>query len=76
MFADPDRRAERAEQIVRHAWRDLPANDQRLLKAIGASQWTITVAALGQAVDELVQTAGYAPLDRRARRGLDAAADV
>lgn len=76
MCADPDRRSERAEQIVRHAWRDLPANDQRLLETIGASQWMITVAALGHAVDDLLQTAGYAPLDRRARRGLDAAAGV
>jgi hypothetical protein len=76
MFADPIRRDERAAQIVRHAWRDLPANDQRLLETIGASQWTITVEPVGRAVDGLLRSAGYAPLDQRARRGLDDAAGV
>lgn len=76
MFADPKRRDERAAHIVQHAWRDLPANDQRLLETIGASQWTITVEPVGHAVDGLLRSAGYAPLDQRARRGLDDAAGV
>jgi hypothetical protein len=31
-----------AEQIVRLAWRDLPAYDRELLQNIGASQWQVT----------------------------------
>ncbi len=76
MSSDPGRRYERAEQIVRHAWRDLPGNDQRLLQTIGASQWLITVTAVGHAVDDLLRSAGSAPLEHHARRGLDAAAGV
>jgi hypothetical protein len=54
MSSDPEGSYERAEQIVRHAWRDLPPNDQRLLQTIGASQWLINVTAVGHAVDDLL----------------------
>jgi hypothetical protein len=48
----PPDRAALAEQIVRSAWRDLPAYDRELLQNIGASQWQVTTHDLGLVVDD------------------------
>ncbi len=75
MVADDERRAARAEHIVLLAWRDLPAYDRELLQSIGASQWQVTTQALGQAVDDLLRSAGHAVgLGDRAVADLDIAA--
>ena len=76
MSADQERRWRRAQQIVEHAWRDLPAYDRHLLQSIGASQWLITTEATGRAVDDLLRSAGYERLSERAVRDLNAAAGV
>ncbi|MDP8908418.1 MAG: hypothetical protein M3N47_04715 [Chloroflexota bacterium] len=76
MSADQERLWRRAQQIIEHAWRDLPAYDRHLLQSIGASQWLITTEATGRAVDDLLRSAGYERLSERAVRDLNAAAGV
>jgi hypothetical protein len=74
----PDEPAQtaRAEQIVQHAWNDLPSYDRRLLESIGASQWRIVNTSLGGVVDDLLRSAGYARMNRRPVQDLDLAAGV
>lgn len=76
MSADQERLERRAQQIIEHAWRDLPAYDRHLLESIGASQWLITTQTTGRAVDDLLRSAGYERLSDRAVRELNAAAGV
>ena len=70
-----DRRA-LAEQIVQLAWLDLPPYDRELLESIGASQWTVTTAALGNVVEDLLRSAGSQHLPPGGVTALDRSAGV
>jgi hypothetical protein len=72
----PPGRAALAEQIVRSAWRDLPAYDRELLQNIGASQWQVTTHDLGRVVDDLLRSAGHAGLRPKDASALDDAVGV
>jgi hypothetical protein len=64
----------RAERVIELAWRDLPADDRHLLENIGAAQWVVERRGLGEAIDDLRRSAGYARLTGAQRLHLDRAA--
>lgn len=51
-----------ANDIVRQAWRDLPAGDRVLLEAISADQWQVCERSLGTYTDELLRSAARGSL--------------
>ena len=69
-------RLTRALRVVELAWRDLPRSHRQLLESIDASQWQVVDEPLQTAVDDLLYSAGYAPLPRHHRTGLERAAGV
>jgi hypothetical protein len=69
-------RRERAEQIVRLAWADLPAHHRQLLESIGASRWEVTAQGLGRRASDLFGSAGSGHLDAKAVAQLDEAVGV
>jgi hypothetical protein len=53
-----------ANDIVRRAWRDLPAGDRLLLEAINADQWEVCERTLGTYADELLRSADRGSLPK------------
>ena len=68
-----ERRLERARRIVDLAWRDLPGQHRLLLENIGASRWQVLDRPLGNSVNDLLISAGYAQLLPAGRVSLDRA---
>ncbi len=62
-----------AQRILRLAWAGLPPEHRRLLEAIGANGWDVTVCPLGTYADALLRSAGYPGLAPEHRIGRDRA---
>jgi hypothetical protein len=58
---------ERATAIVSKAWQQLPHEHRHLLEEVGAAQWTIVTAPLGQAIHRLLRSAGSRGLGEKAQ---------
>jgi hypothetical protein len=71
-----ERRHARAARIIDLAWADLPAEHRLLLENVGAARWRVVDQALADCVDDLLRSAGHAPIAPADRLGLADAVGV
>lgn len=67
---------ERATEIVSKAWGNLPDEHKRLLEEVGAAQWSIETAPLGEPIHRLLRSSGSAGLSKTERERLASALAV
>lgn len=71
-----DNRVARVQEILRHAWDDLPATHRALLESIGAAGYAAVDGGLGSATNGMLISAGETQLSTESREDLDAAEGV